>query len=154
MILARLPLFRHPDRQPELIISVVVLCWGLSAFIDSFLTVARHAMAGPFFQPLLATGIDQRGWGVFAIVVGIVRLACLWINGSRPKGSTVFRAIGAGCSGVLWLGFLLGALQLPWMTGALFTYGGFLAFDLLSVLRASREIAAAFKRGTPANGIG
>lgn len=152
ILLAGIPLFKHPDRQPELVVAVGVLFWGLNAFVDSFLDVARHTMDGPFFAPLLSTGIDQRVWGAIAIAIGIVRLTCLWVNGSRPRGSTLFRTIGAGCSAFLWFGFLLGAWTLPWMSGALFTYGMVFALDLLSVIRAGREIAPAYSRGAIVNG--
>lgn len=144
--------FSHPERKPEWIMGAATLCWGLNAFVDSFLHVARHTMDSPFFAPLLDTGIDQRGWGVFAVLVGAVRLGFLVVNGSRPRGSTVLRAIGAGCSAVFWASLVLGSLSLPWNSGAVAIYGALLAFDLSSVWQAAREIAPAYSRARMAHG--
>lgn len=152
MIRLRTPTM-HVGREPEWIMAVVLACWGLNALLDSLRDVARHTMDSPFYAPL-TQWMGQPAWGLAALAVGLGRVICLWVNGSRPKGSTAFRALGAGASGFFWLVLVLGAFSLPWSSGAVWTYGGLCAFDLLALYRSAREVAPAWARAGPAYGRG
>lgn len=151
MIRVRIPLFHHAERTPEWIVAAITTCWGASTFIDSLLDLPRHTMDSPFFAPLIYW-MPQEAWGVFAFTVGMTRLIFLCINGSRPRGSTTLRAIGSGLSGLFWLGLVSGAASLPWNSGAVWTYGGLCAFDLVSLFRAAREMFPAFAQSGSAHG--
>ncbi|HEY9250908.1 MAG TPA: hypothetical protein VIO38_17325, partial [Rariglobus sp.] len=70
----------------------------------------------------------------------------LVINGSRPRGSTTFRAAGAGVSCLFWFALVLGALAVPWSSGATFTYGVLMVLEGMNVWKASREMAPAYRR--------
>lgn len=148
MILARVPTFRR-ERAPEWVIASITLGWGLNALFDVVMPVAeRHTMDSPFYQPLLSTGMGQTGWGLYAAAVGSIHLLALIVNGSRPRGSTIMRAVGAGASAFFWAGLVIGALFLPWRSGAIYTYGGLTLIDLFALFYAAREIAPAFHRTT------
>lgn len=146
-----MPFFAHQERTPEWVVAVITICWGTSAFIDSFANVPRHMMDSPFFAPL-TYWMPQWGWGIYAFLVGALRFTFLVINGSRPRGSTSLRAIGAGLSATFWFGLAAGAAALPWSSGAVWTYGGLCAFDAISLFRAAREIVPAFVKVRQANG--
>lgn len=151
MIRVRFPFFAHRERTPEWVVGAITVCWGASAFVDSFADVPRHMMDSAFFAPL-TYWMPQRAWGAYAFIVGIVRVAFLVVNGSRPRGSTVLRSIGAGLSATFWFGLAAGAASLPWSSGALWTYGGLCALDLVSLFRAAGEVFPAFARVKAAHG--
>ena len=135
------------ERAPEWVIASITLGWGLNALIDiAAPVVERHTMDSPFYRPLLAVGIGQLGWGFYAACVGLVHLFALIVNGSRPRGSTILRAIGAGLSAFFWVGLVIGAVLLPWRSGAIYTYGGLTLIDLFALFYAAREISPAFHR--------
>lgn len=151
MIRVRFPFFAHRERTPEWVVGAITVCWGASAFVDSFADVPRHMMDSAFFAPL-TYWMPQRSWGAFAFVVGLVRIAFLIVNGSRPRGSTTLRALGAGLSATFWFGLAAGAAALPWSSGAVWTYGGLFTFDAISLFRAAREIVPAFTKVRLADG--
>ena len=141
------------ERLPEWIMAFVTEGWGLNALFDSFTQSSRHTFDSPFYGPLLAI-MDQHDWGLYASGIGAVRLTCLWINGSRPRGSATVRAFGAWLSTIFWMGLFVGALELPWHSGACFTYGGLLAFDVFGLWFAASDARSAFvrSRGAPSYG--
>ncbi|MGJ3630120.1 hypothetical protein AB5I41_30980 [Sphingomonas sp. MMS24-JH45] len=85
MIRVRFPFFAHKERTPEWVVGGVTVCWGRSAFLDSYLDAPRHMMDSPFFAPL-TYWMPQWQWGIFAFIVGAVRIGFLIVNGSRPRG--------------------------------------------------------------------
>lgn len=120
------------ERMPEWVQSVCMVLWG-------FTTIAAMGLfeANSFFAPLLLL-MGQQAWGVFAIVVGTVRLSFLVINGAwRP--SAHIRAIGCVFGCLLWGSLFVSALSLPWITPAVATYGTMLAFDLFSLWFAAGD---------------
>ncbi|MGJ3630206.1 hypothetical protein AB5I41_31420 [Sphingomonas sp. MMS24-JH45] len=116
---------------------------GTSAFLDSYLDAPRHMMDSPFFAPL-TYWMPQWQWGIFAFIVGAVRIGFLIVNGITSARLTSLRAIGAGLSAVFWSGMASGALSLSWSSGAVWTYGGWMLLYLISLYRAAREVPVAF----------
>lgn len=144
MILVR---FRQTfrERLPEWIMATVTLCWGFSAWLDAISDVPHHAFEGAFYGPLNLL-MPQRSWGLYAFIIGSVRLVCLYINGSRPRGSAIARAFGAWLSTFFWVGLFVGAWLLPWASLARFTYGGLLAFDIFGLWFAAGDARLAVLR--------
>jgi len=137
----------HRERVPEWVSGTVELCWGILAFADSFMNVPRHTMDGDFFAPMISA-FSQREWGLIITVVGLLRLTFLAINGNNPRSSTILRTFGAAVSGIFWLGFSMGALNVAWLSGAVFTYGGWFALDAIVVWYAAGEIMPAFAKAS------
>lgn len=143
----------HRERLPEWAVACITFCLGLTYIVDCFLPLARHSMDGPFFAPLRSI-MPQMGWGVYTVLVGGMRLSFLSINGTRPRGSTVLRAVGAGLSGFFWFGLVIGAMALPWASGAVWTYGCLMALDAFACYYAATEIVAAWRRAGVGYGRG
>ena len=141
------------ERLPEWIMATVTFLWGASAWWDSISVVEHHAFESPFYGPLNRI-MTQHDWGLYAFIIGSVRLICLYINGSRPRGSAIARAFGAWLSTFFWIGLFVGAVLLPWASLARFTYGGLLAFDIFGLCFAAGDarIAVVRARRAPAYG--
>lgn len=133
------------ERLPEWIMACITFAWGCGAWWDSISDVARHSFDSPFYGPLLRI-MSQHDWGIYALVVGGVRLVCLYINGSRPRGSAILRAFGAWLSTFFWVGLFVGAMLLPWASMARFTYCGLLAFDVFGLWFAVGDARHAVER--------
>lgn len=140
-----LPEFRR-DRMPEWILAAYTLGWGVNAVLDMIWpNGVRHTMDSPFFAPLTSTGVGQWGWGVFATLVGLAHLVALYVNGSRPRGSTMVRAIGSACSTFFWAALWIGVMQLPYRSGAVLSYGAIVTIDGLALFYAARELVPVFR---------
>lgn len=120
------------ERMPEWVQSFGMLFWG-------FLAIASEGLfeAYQFFHPLL-TLMSQEAWGVFAIVVGTIRLSFLVINGAwRP--SAHIRAVGCVLGCLLWGSLFISSLTLSWLTPVVAAYAMMLAYDLLSLWFAAGD---------------
>ena len=137
------------ERLPEWIMAAVTAMWGMSVWWDSISDVDHHSFEGMFYGPLNLL-MPQHDWGLYALTIGTVRLVCLYINGSRPRGSAIARAFGAWLSTFFWVGLFVGAVLLPWASPARFTYGGLLAFDVFGLWFAAGDarVAVVRARGT------
>ena len=133
------------ERMPEWMMGGITLLWGWNAFHDAMSTgVKQHAFDRPFFAPLLAF-MDQFHWGLYAMAVGVLRIGMLLWNGTAPRGSALGRAVGSWMSIVFWMGLFIGVLQLPYASGAVYTYGGLLGFDIAGLLFAASDAGIAIR---------
>ena len=152
MILLR---FRQTFRERcfEWVMAAITLGWGWNALSDAMLPAKIHAFDRPFYAPL-TTIATQGQWGAYAVSVGLLRITCLYINGSRPRGSAAMRALGAWMSSLFWIGLCIGAFALPWRSSAIYSYGGLLILDLFGLWFAAADARLAFDRarGVRANG--
>lgn len=114
------------ERMPEWVQATGMFLWGLMVLFSPGLFQSTV-----FFHPLLEL-VSQTGWGVLAVLVGIVRLSFLVINGAwRP--SAHIRALGCVMGCLLWGSLLISALSLEWLTPTTSIYVMLLGLDLLSL---------------------
>ena len=119
-------------RMAEWVQSIIMTAWGMLALFSTDLFLKQE-----FYYPLLNIA-SQTNWGLFALLVGIIRFIFLIINGSwRP--SAHMRAVGCIFSSMLWGALFISALNLPWIAPTCGIYGGLLALDLVSLWFAAGD---------------
>jgi hypothetical protein len=120
-----------PYRRAEWLLAVVTLSIGIVYAFDS-----------PLFElPNYATMrrvMPQSWWATWALLVGVVRLAALYINGAwRP--SPHFRAAGSFLSCFLWGTLFLGAASAPFYGVTVAIWPWFLLFDAFAFLDSLKD---------------
>lgn len=112
-------------------LAVITLCIGIVYVFNDPL----------FAQPHYATMVrvmPQHWWAAWALTVGAVRVAALYINGAwRP--SPHFRAVGSFLTCFLWLTLFLGAASAPIYAVTVAIWPVFFLFDSFAVLDAMKD---------------
>lgn len=119
------------ERAPEWALAFVMTGWGGTLLLpgDSF--------NRPFFRPLAAIA-PETAWGAVVFTTGIIRLAALYINGSRQETPQVRQ----WCSFVgmlIWSFLTAGALSVEWKSPAVFTYAGLFFLEAIMFSYAGRD---------------
>lgn len=129
------------ERAPEWVLAFIEAGWGFTLLMpgDSF--------NRPFFRPLAAIAQEQT-WGVIMFAMGIIRIAALYVNGSRKETPRI-RQIGSFLGMSLWSLLLWGAMSVDWLSPAIFVYSGLFA---LEAIMFSYSAADAARVGTPGYG--
>ena len=122
MILVR---FRRTfrERTPEWMLAFVLWGWG------GLLLLPGNSFDRPFFRPLAAIA-PETTWGAITFVVGAIRIAALYVNGSRTETPRI-RQVGSFMGMVVWSFLLWGALSVEWLSPAIATYAGFFALEYI-----------------------
>lgn len=121
-----------PLRITEWLVSGILLTWGVYCL---------NAPASIWDDPVnwqIAEFGSQGFWGSYAFVLGLVRMAALFINGALRR-SPHARAIGAFLSLLIWVQMTLGLLTAQWMGLAAIIYPWLCIADFYNVFRAAQD---------------
>jgi cytochrome bd-type quinol oxidase subunit 2 len=122
------------DRIVEWGLSYILISWGLVllATPGAFLNHTVLAYAG------WASLARQETWGFASLIVGLLRLAALYINGAHSKTPLV-RTIAAFASMFIWFWVTVGIFRLPYATTGIAVYPWLMAADAYSVYNAAGD---------------
>lgn len=129
------------ERAPEWVLAFILAGWGFTLLLPG------SSFGRPFFRPLAAVATESV-WGTVTFTMGAVRIAALYVNGSRKETPRI-RQIGSFLGMTVWSFLLWGALSVEWLSPAIFTYSGLFA---LEAIMFSYSAADAARIGTPAYG--
>lgn len=132
------------ERAPEWVLAFIQAGWG------GTLLLPGATFSRPFFRPLAAIASEDM-WGAVVFTTGIIRLAALYINGSRQETPQVRQA----CSMVsmfFWALLTMGAATLEWRTPAVFNYAGLFVLEAIMFQYAGRDAARNLAK-VAANGL-
>ena len=121
------------ERAPEWVLAFIQAGWG------GTLLLPGETFDRPFFRPLAAIA-SEANWGSVVFVAGVIRLAALYINGSRAETPLVRQA----CSFVamlIWAMLTMGAMTAEWRSPAVFNYLGLFALEAIMFSYAGRDAA-------------
>lgn len=119
------------ERAPEWVLAFIMTGWG------GTLLMPGSTFQRPFFQPLAAMA-PELAWGIIVFLSGIVRLAALFINGSRHETPLV-RQICSFVGMIVWSFLTAGALSVEWRSPAIFNYAGLFALEAIMFSYAGRD---------------
>lgn len=122
MILVR---FRRTfrERAPEWVLAFILWGWGCTLLLPG------NSFDRPFFKPLAAVA-PENVWGSITAIIGMIRIAALYVNGSRQETPRI-RQIGSFFGMTIWSFLLWGALSVTWASPAIFTYAGLFALETI-----------------------
>lgn len=121
------------ERAPEWVLAFIQTGWGATMLMPG------NTFDRPFFKPLAALAAENT-WGSVVFLTGVIRLAALYINGSRQETPSVRQA----CSMVgmlFWALLTMGAATLEWRTPAVFNYAGLFVLEAIMFQYAGRDAA-------------
>lgn len=119
------------ERAMEWLVSAGLTGWGLIV-IESPGLFAR-----PYFAAL-AQIWPQWAWGWAAFMIGLMRLAVLFINGAWRR-TPMFRQIGCGFGLLVWSCLLFGALSVDYRAPGAATYATLFLMDAVSLSFAAAD---------------
>lgn len=121
-----------PARFSEWLLSCILISWGASLL---FMDPAKYELA-------VFTGLSQIAsqamWAVYAILVGMVRIAALIINGAYAR-SPWLRLIGAFIAVPVWANMTLGIMAEQVISTATGVYPWLMFADIYNVYRAAQD---------------
>lgn len=119
------------ERAPEWVLAFIMTGWG------GTLLLPGSTFDRPFFRPLAAMA-PETVWGITVFLAGLVRLAALFINGSRQETPLV-RQVCSFVGMVIWAMLTAGALSVEWRSPAIFNYAGLFALEAIMFSYAGRD---------------
>lgn len=135
---------------------VRVMEWLLAGIMLSWSIVCWQLTPVEWQSPVyvgMARLADANTWAFFAFWIGLLRLACLTINGAwRP--SPHLRAAGAFLACFMWLQITLGAMAADLRITAIAIYPWLLLADIYNVFRASHDARLSDERAREARVAG
>jgi hypothetical protein len=121
------------ERAPEWVMAYVQAGWGATLLLPG------DPFSRPYFQTI-ATIASAQAWGWSLMGIGLVRLAALYVNGSRKETPTV-RQVGCFFGMLIWAFLLMGGLAAPFRSPSIFTYSGLFLLEAIMFSYASRDAA-------------
>lgn len=123
---------QFPIRITDWLLSAMLFSWGMTLFV-----IQPQVWDLPLYEGLSDIAA-QRTWAAIATVVGLTRLAALFVNGAVRR-SPHLRAFGAGISTLIWLQISLSLLFSTQPTAAAAIYPWLMFADMFNVYRAARD---------------
>lgn len=119
------------ERSTEWVLAGMLTGWGF------IVAQSPDVFDRPFYAPLgrIAPPIV---WGVSALLIGLMRLAVLFINGAWWR-TPFFRQIGCVFGLAVWSGLCMGALSVEWRSPGVGVYAGLFFLDALALSFAARD---------------
>jgi len=121
------------ERAPEWVLAFIQAGWGGTMLLPG------STFDRPFFRPLAAFA-DENTWGAVVFFTGVIRLAALYINGSRQETPLV-RQVCSMMAMFFWALLAMGAMTLEWRTPAVFNYAGLFVLEAIMFQYAGRDAA-------------
>ncbi|MFE8106903.1 hypothetical protein [Sphingomonas melonis] len=121
------------ERAPEWVLAFIQTGWGATLLLPG------ETFNRPFFRPLAAIAPEMT-WGTVVAVAGMIRLAALYINGSRQETPVVRQACSL-VSMLIWAMLTMGAMTAEWRSPAVFNYLGLFALEAIMFSYAGRDAA-------------
>ncbi|WP_419827651.1 hypothetical protein [Sphingomonas sp.] len=143
MILVR---FRRTfrERAPEWVLAFILWGWGF------ILLLPGESFNRPFFRPLLEVG-SEIAWGSATCLIGTIRIAALYVNGSREETPRI-RQAGSFFGMLVWAFLTSGAMSVEWHSPAIFTYAGLFALEAIMFSYSGADAARVAFRATQNGG--
>jgi hypothetical protein len=123
------------ERAPEWALAFIQAGWG------GTLLLPGPTFDRPFFEPLAAIA-PETSWGLVVFMLGLARLAALYINGSRRETPFV-RQVASLAGMLVWAMLTMSAMALTWRSPAVFNYGGLFILEAIMFSYAGRDVARA-----------
>lgn len=121
-----------PLRVTEWLVAGMLLSWGV-ATLNMPATEWNVAI-----NRELADLAGRTFWGLYAVALGVMRLAALFVNGAIRR-SPHARAIAAFLSCLIWSQLTLAAFTFTWAAPSMSFYPWLLVADVYNVWRAARD---------------
>lgn len=134
-----------PLRIVEWLVAGFLVSWGLAA-----LAIEETIWQLPVNRELANLGSKDL-WGCFALSLGAIRFAALFVNGAVQR-SPHARALGAFMSIFLWTQLTLGVITGGMETISVVVYPWVLLADLYNVYRASQDARFSDKKAKAMQG--
>lgn len=119
------------ERAPEWVLAFIQSGWGATLLLPG------DTFDRPFFRPLAAIA-SEGAWGAAVFAAGIIRLAALYINGSRRETPFV-RQMCSLVGMLIWAMLTMGAMTAEWRSPAVFNYLGLFALEAIMFSYAGRD---------------
>lgn len=112
----------------------VLFIWGINVVLHPSMFEDTEALYAGMLRIM-----SQTSWGLIAVIVGLVRLAALYVNGHHARTPTV-RLIASFFSAFVFTQVFIGL----WNSGVANTgfpvYAGLICADIYSAFRASQDV--------------
>lgn len=125
-----------PNRVVEWGIAYMLATWGAI-----LLLTPGHFFVVPVYSGWAAIA-PQNVWGGAAFVVGLVRIAALYVNGAHSRSPVVRTVAGFG-SMFIWFFAFIGLFYSPWITTGLGIYFWLMMGDAYAIYVSAGDWAAA-----------
>lgn len=125
-----------PRRQLEWLLAGIITLLGV------VYTLSPGLFERPYYAAMRGL-MPQEWWALVCVLVGGVRLAFLFINGTMLPLSPAVRAATSGASCMVWAGLTIAAILNAYAPQVLAVWPLLLMFEVMTVMKTAREWGAA-----------